>query len=41
MSYNLIRKYAVERNEAPALSQTQIRAEANLGMQLESLLINN
>jgi len=34
----LIRKYAEERKNAPALSQTQIRAEANLGMQLESLI---
>tara|TARA_R100001082_G_scaffold110865_1_gene92131 strand:+ start:517 stop:747 length:231 start_codon:yes stop_codon:yes gene_type:complete len=38
MSYSLIRKYAIDRNEAPALSQSQVRAEANLGLQLESLL---
>tara|TARA_R100000781_G_scaffold34784_1_gene24912 strand:+ start:146 stop:376 length:231 start_codon:yes stop_codon:yes gene_type:complete len=38
MSYSLIRKYAIDRNEAPALSQSQVRAEANLGVQLESLL---
>ena len=34
----LIKKYAEERKNAPALSQTQIRAEANLGMQLESFV---
>ena len=38
MSYSLIRKYAIQRNEAPALSQSQVRAEANLGVQLECLL---
>ena len=34
----LIKKYAEERKNAPALSQTQIRAEANLGLQLESFV---
>jgi hypothetical protein len=38
MSYSLIRKYAIDINEAPALSREQIRAEANLGMQLQSLI---
>jgi len=38
MSYSLIRKYAIDINEAPPLSREQIRAEANLGMQLQSLI---
>jgi|TARA_R100001086_G_scaffold186956_1_gene105101 hypothetical protein len=34
----LIKKYAEARRDAPALSREAIRAEANLGLQLESLI---
>ena len=34
----LIKKYAEARRDAPALSNEAIRAEANLGLQLESLI---
>ncbi len=35
---SLIKRYAEQRKNAPALSREQIRAEANLGMQLQSLI---
>ena len=35
---SLIRKYSELIKNSPALSQTQIRAEANLGLQLKSLI---
>ena len=34
----LIKKYAEARRDAPALSNEAIRAEANLGLQLESFV---
>ena len=34
----LIKKYAEARRDAPALSREAIRAAANLGLQLESLI---
>ena len=34
----LIKKYAEARRDAPALSNESIRAEANLGLQLESFV---
>ena len=34
----LIKKYAEARRDAPALSNEAVRAEANLGLQLESLI---
>ena len=35
---SLIRKYSEEIKNSPALSQTQLRAESNLGLQLRSLI---
>jgi len=35
---SLIKKYAEARRDAPALSNEAIRAEANLGLQLQSLI---
>ena len=36
MSYSLIRKYAIQRNEAPALSRESDFAHMQVGSQLES-----
>jgi hypothetical protein len=36
---SLIRRYAIQRKEASPLSREQIRAEANLGRHLESLIM--
>ena len=38
MSYSLIRKYAIQRNEAPALSRESDFAHIQVGVQIESLI---
>ena len=38
MTYSLIRKYAIQRNEAPALSRESDFAHRQVGSQLESLI---
>ena len=37
MSYSSVRRFATDRKNADALSREAIRAEANLGVQLECL----
>jgi|TARA_R100001530_G_C4221197_1_gene130000 hypothetical protein len=38
MAKSSIRRFAIDRKNAPALSREAIRAEANIGLQLECLM---